>query len=185
MLPMLTKIIGFLPTHTRGSEDSESLEQFSTLIGLASAASQGAAISPTDVVPAPSAGTGLLAVLAELARASAILDEFAESPTSVFAQLFPAASVTQFDAAHINDHRDPGVEPSVALMNLPISVAVYVDFRTADGALLHVEYALACLPAGGRLVVHHSDFDVLIPSHSRIGKLSGGTRISMLLGTPG
>ena len=38
---------------------------------------------------------------------------------------------------------------------------------------------------GTRLVVHHSDFDVLIPSHSRIGKLSGGTRISMLLGTPG
>ncbi len=37
----------------------------------------------------------------------------------------------------------------------------------------------------GMLVVHHSDFDVLIPSHSRIGKLSGGTRISMLLGTPG
>ncbi|MHC2295453.1 GlsB/YeaQ/YmgE family stress response membrane protein [Bradyrhizobium barranii] len=38
---------------------------------------------------------------------------------------------------------------------------------------------------GQSLVVHHSDFDVLIPSHSRIGKLSGGTRISMLLGTPG
>ncbi len=36
-----------------------------------------------------------------------------------------------------------------------------------------------------RLVAHHSDFDVLIPSHSRIGKLSSGTRISMLLGTPG
>jgi hypothetical protein len=35
------------------------------------------------------------------------------------------------------------------------------------------------------LVVHHSDFDVLIPSHWRIGKLSGGTRISMLLGMPG
>src|SRR5437879_1900095 len=32
-----------------------------------------------------------------------------------------------------------------------------------------------------RLVVHHSNFDVLIPSHSRIGKLSGGTMISMLL----
>jgi hypothetical protein len=36
-----------------------------------------------------------------------------------------------------------------------------------------------------RLVVHHSDFDVLIPSHSRIGKVSGGTMITMLLGTPG
>jgi hypothetical protein len=36
-----------------------------------------------------------------------------------------------------------------------------------------------------RLVSHHSDFDVLIPSHSRIGKFSAGRRISMLLGTPG
>ncbi|XSC48593.1 hypothetical protein ACF1BQ_030700 [Bradyrhizobium sp. RDT10] len=35
------------------------------------------------------------------------------------------------------------------------------------------------------LVVHHSDFDVLIPSHSRMSKFSGGKRISMLLGTPG
>jgi len=35
------------------------------------------------------------------------------------------------------------------------------------------------------LVVRHSDFDVLIPSQPRIGKLSGGRRISMLLGTPG
>jgi len=35
------------------------------------------------------------------------------------------------------------------------------------------------------LVVRHSDFDVLIPSHSRMGKFSGGKRISMLRGTPG
>jgi hypothetical protein len=35
------------------------------------------------------------------------------------------------------------------------------------------------------LVVHHSDFDVLISSHSRMGKFSGGRRISMLRGTPG
>ncbi|OAF11482.1 hypothetical protein AXW67_21850 [Bradyrhizobium neotropicale] len=35
------------------------------------------------------------------------------------------------------------------------------------------------------LVVHHSDFDVLIPSHPRIGNFSGGKRISMLRATPG
>jgi len=35
------------------------------------------------------------------------------------------------------------------------------------------------------LVVHRSDFDVLIPSHSRMGKFSGGKRISMLRATPG
>ena len=38
---------------------------------------------------------------------------------------------------------------------------------------------------GQGLVVRHRDFDVLIPSHSRIGKFWGGTRISMLLETPG
>jgi hypothetical protein len=45
--------------------------------------------------------------------------------------------------------------------------------------------SIARHPGAQVLVVHHSDFDVLIPSHSRIGKLSGGTMISMLLGTPG
>jgi hypothetical protein len=44
--------------------------------------------------------------------------------------------------------------------------------------------SLAALVLQSPLVVHHSDFDVLIPSHSRIGKLWDGTRISMLLGTP-
>ena len=49
----------------------------------------------------------------------------------------------------------------------------------------HVEACIKLLDPSYNLVVHHSDFDVLIPSHSRIGRLSGGTRISMLLGTPG
>jgi len=35
-----------------------------------------------------------------------------------------------------------------------------------------------------QLVARHSDFDGLIPSQLRIGKFSGGTRISMLLGAP-
>tara|TARA_A200000159_G_scaffold140000_1_gene141859 strand:- start:21 stop:287 length:267 start_codon:yes stop_codon:yes gene_type:complete len=43
----------------------------------------------------------------------------------------------------------------------------------------------ALMGISGILVVHHSDFDVLIPSHSRMGTFSGGKRISMLLGTPG
>ena len=50
---------------------------------------------------------------------------------------------------------------------------------------LDEEGTLARLKAARKaLVVHHSDFDVLIPSHSRMGKFSGGKRISMLLGTP-
>jgi predicted RNA methylase len=152
MLPMLIRIMSLLPTQTRRSEESESLQQFSTPIGLALVASVAAAITPADVVLEPSAGTGLLAILAELAGASIILNEFADSRAGVLAQLFPAISTTQFDAAHINDHLDARIVPSVVLMNPPFSVAVHVDRQMADAALRHVGSALARLPEGGRLV---------------------------------
>ena len=79
MLPMLAKIAGLLPTHTRRSEESEALQQFSTPIPLGFAASAAAAITPADVVLEPSAGTGLLAILAELSGASLVLNELAET----------------------------------------------------------------------------------------------------------
>jgi predicted RNA methylase len=152
MLPMLMRIASLLPTQTRRSLESESLQQFSTPIGLAFVASIAGAITPTDVVLEPSAGTGLLAVLAELAGASLILNEFAESRAGILAELFPAVSTTQFDAAHINDHLDAGITPTVVLMNPPFSAAVHVDRQVADAALRHVGSALARLPEGGRLV---------------------------------
>lgn len=152
MLPMLMKIASLLPTHSRRSEESESLQQFSTPIGLAFVASVAAAITPVDVVLEPSAGTGLLAILAELAGASLILNELADSRAGILAQLFPAVCTTQFDSAHINDHLDAGVVPSVVLMNPPFSAAVHVDRQMADTALRHIGSALARLPEGGRLV---------------------------------
>ena len=48
MLPMLAKIAGLLPTHTRRSEESQALQQFSTPIPLGFAASAAAAITPAD-----------------------------------------------------------------------------------------------------------------------------------------
>src|SRR5882672_11478668 len=152
MLPMLTKITSLLPTQTRRSLESESLQQFSTPIGLAFVASIAGAITPTDVVLEPSAGTGLLAVLAELAGASLILNEFGESRAGILTQLFPAVSTTQFDAAHINDHLDAGITPTVVLMNPPFSAAVHVDRQMTDAAIRHVGSALARLPESGRLV---------------------------------
>ena len=88
MLPMLLRIASLLPTQTRRSEESESLQQFSTPIGLAYVASVAAAITPADVVLEPSAGTGLLAILAELAGASLILNEFAESRAGILTRPF-------------------------------------------------------------------------------------------------
>jgi len=152
MLSMLMRITALLPTQTRRSEESESLQQFSTPIGLAYVASVAAAITPADVVLEPSAGTGHLAIFAELAGASLVLNELAESRAGILGQIFPAVSTTRFDAAHINDHLDARIVPSVVLMNPPFSAAVHVYRRMADAALRHVGSALARLPEGGRLV---------------------------------
>jgi predicted RNA methylase len=152
MLAMLSRIANLLPTHTRRSEESESLQQFSTPIGLAFVASLAAALTSADVVLEPSAGTGLLAILGELAGASLVLNEFAESRAGILAQLFPAVSRTRFDAAHINDHLDVGIVPSVVIMNPPFSAALHVDRYMPDAALRHVASAPARLPEGGRLV---------------------------------
>ena len=57
-----------------------------------------------------------------------------------------------FDAAHIHDHLDAGLRPSVILMNPAFSAAAHVEGRVADAALRHVGSALARLAEGGRLL---------------------------------
>jgi predicted RNA methylase len=151
-LPMLSKIADRLPTHTRRSEESESFQQFSTPIPLGLTVLTAAAISPADRVLEPSAGTGLLAILAEMAGASLILNELAETRAELLSLLFPSVPVTRFDSAQIDDHLDPAITPSVVLMNPPFSAMAYVSGRVADAAHRHVASALARLADGGRLV---------------------------------
>ncbi|WP_095203517.1 bifunctional class I SAM-dependent methyltransferase/DEAD/DEAH box helicase [Mesorhizobium carmichaelinearum] len=151
-LPMLAKIVGLLPTHTRRSEESQAFQQFSTPIPLGLAASAAAAITSADRVLEPSAGTGLLAILAELAGGSLILNELAETRTGLLGRLFPNITVTRFDAAQIDDHLDPRLVPSVVLMNPPFSAMANVDGRMADAALRHIASSLSRLVDGGRLV---------------------------------
>src|ERR1700692_4172138 len=141
-----------LPPHARRSEESEALQQFSTPIMLGLAASAAAAIKPDDIVLEPSAGTGLLAIFAELSGASLVLNEFAETRAGLLSLLFPGIAVTRFDAAHIDDHLDTAITPSVVLMNPPFSAVANVDRRMAEAALRHIASALARLPEGGRLV---------------------------------
>ena len=149
---MLAKIASLLPTHTRRSEESQALQQFSTPIPLGVAACAAAAITPADRVLEPSAGTGLLAILAELAGGSLVLNELAETRAALLDHLFPSIAVTRFDAAQIDDHLDAAIAPSVVLMNPPFSAMANVDRRMADAALRHVTSALARLCEGGRLV---------------------------------
>ncbi len=152
MLPLLARIAALLPTQTRRSEESNSFQQFSTPIELGWAAVAAAAIQPGEVVLEPSAGTGLLAILAELKGGALVLNELAETRAGLLDRLFPTAAVTRFDAAQIDDHLAAEICPSVVIMNPPFSAMAQVAGRAPDAAFRHIRSALARLEAGGRLV---------------------------------
>ncbi|MCU0732755.1 MAG: strawberry notch family protein, partial [Hyphomonas sp.] len=151
-LAVLSKITGLLPSQTRRSEESQALQQFSTPMTLGLAALTAAAITPQDTVLEPSAGTGLLAVLSEVAGGRLILNELGPTRAELLASLFPGLPVTRFDAAQIHDHMDAAVVPSVVLMNPPFSAMANVAGRVQDAAFRHIASALARLAQGGRLV---------------------------------
>ena len=152
LLAMLAKLAALLPSQTRRSQESQALQQFSTPIGLGYVASVAAGITPRDLVLEPSAGTGLLAIFAEHSGAALVLNELAETRAGLLSHLFAGTAVTRHDAAHIHDHLDAGIRPSVVLMNPPFSAAAHVDGKVADAALCHIASALARLAEGGRLV---------------------------------
>ena len=151
-LAMLTRLAALMPTHTRRSEESQALQQFSTPLPLGFVAATAAALRSDDIVLEPSAGTGLLAAFAEREGAALILNELAPTRAGLLAGLFGGGAVTRHDAAQIHDHLAPDLIPSVVLMNPPFSVAQHVDGKVADAALRHIESALARLAEGGRLV---------------------------------
>ena len=165
MLAMLEAIAALEPSHTRRSEEQVRLQQFSTPLPLAYAALQAAAIRPGDVVLEPSAGTGMLAVMAECALGEGAaghlhLNEYAQTRARLLTRLFPRAVVTAFNAEAIADRlRD--VRPTVVLMNPPFSATPGVDRSRHDADLRHVRSAASMLPTGGRLVTITSAHCVL------------------------
>ncbi|MGO4915980.1 strawberry notch-like NTP hydrolase domain-containing protein [Pseudogemmobacter sp. W21_MBD1_M6] len=152
LLPILAKVSNLLPTHTRRSEEMERFQQFSTPLPMGFAALTAAQISARDLVLEPSAGTGLLAILATIAGGSLALNELAEARAGLLRLLFPESPVTCFDAAQIDDYLDAPLRPSVILMNPPFSALANVDGRTTTATARHIRSALARLAPGGRLV---------------------------------
>ncbi|WP_430912249.1 strawberry notch-like NTP hydrolase domain-containing protein [Methylobacterium sp. sgz302541] len=151
-LAMLGRVAGLLPTQTRRSEESVAFQQFSTPLEIGYVAALAAGLRPGERLLEPSAGTGLLAVHAELAGVSLHLNELAQTRAGLLRALYPAGAVTQLDAAQIHDRLDAGVVPDVVLMNPPFSVAAHVEGRYRDATADHLRAALARLAPGGRLV---------------------------------
>uniref|UniRef100_UPI0030C8B2CA strawberry notch family protein n=1 Tax=Rhizorhapis sp. SPR117 TaxID=2912611 RepID=UPI0030C8B2CA len=151
-LALIERIAALMPTHTRRSETSQALQQFSTPPGLAFVAAVAASIHPADHVLEPSAGTGMLGVHAQLARAGLTLNELAETRAELLRLLFPDMPVSAHDAASIDDRLPTAICPTIVLMNPPFSAAANVDRTMRDAAMRHIESALARLEPGGRLV---------------------------------
>ena len=156
MLAMLDAVAALEPSHTKRSEEQVRLQQFSTPLPLAYAALQAAAIRPGDTVLEPSAGTGMLAVMAECALGEGAighlhLNEYSHTRARLLRHLFPGAMITAFDAEAIAD-RLHDVRPTVVLMNPPFSATPGVERIRHDADLRHVRSAVSMLPPGGRLV---------------------------------
>ena len=152
LLAAIQRLADLLPTQTRRSEDGQAFQQFSTPLPLGLVAAVAARITPGDLVLEPSAGTGMLAILAEIMGARLHLNELADGRADLLSGLFPTLPVTRHDAAQIDDFLELDLSPSLVLMNPPFSAAVHVKGRVRDAALRHMRSAFARLAPGGRLV---------------------------------
>ncbi|MDD9992254.1 MAG: strawberry notch family protein [Rhodospirillales bacterium] len=156
MQRMLETLAALEPSQTRRSEDQLRYQQFSTPLPLAYAALQAAMIRPGDVVLEPSAGTGMLAVMAQLAlgdrpTGALHLNELAAVRAGLLAGLFPGSTVTRHNAESIRD-RLPELRPTVVLMNPPFSASPGIERIRHHVDLHHILSAFSMLPPGGRLV---------------------------------
>ena len=100
----------------------------------------------------PSAGTGLLAILAEVVRRVSRSQRARRDPRGTS---FTPLSRHRRHALRRRAYRRSSrhrTMPSVVLMNPPFSAVANVDRRMADAAWRHIASALARLPEGGRLV---------------------------------
>jgi hypothetical protein len=137
---LLQAITDLAPTQTRRSEEQVALDQFSTPPALAAVLVAAAQIRPGDKVLEPSAGTGLLAVVAEACGANLDLNELAPHRAALLDGLFPQTSRTRHDALHLKDLLANAGSFHAVIANPP--------FQHLERHLLA---AMDCLADGGRL----------------------------------
>ena len=137
---LLANLTSLTLTHSRRSEEQVALDQFSTPPELAVVAVLAAQVRPGDRVLEPSAGTGLIAVLAEACGAEMHLNEVAPTRAALLDGLFAAACRTRHDAVHLADVLPHSGSFQAIVANPP--------FKVLEA---HLQAALACLAEGGRL----------------------------------
>jgi len=127
-------------THSRRSEEQVALDQYSTPAQLAALAVLAAQVREGDTVLEPSAGTGMLAILAELAGGKVHLNELAPTRADLLDNLFGASARYRFDAATLHDRVPAAGSFDAVLLNPP--------FQQLEAHLLS---AGKCVADGGRV----------------------------------
>ena len=89
IVALLANLAELSLTHTRRSEEQVALDQFSTPPQLGALAVLAAQVRPGDRVLEPSAGSGLLAILAEACGGALTLNELAAGRAGLLEGLFP------------------------------------------------------------------------------------------------
>ncbi|HEY2707204.1 MAG TPA: strawberry notch family protein [Caulobacteraceae bacterium] len=140
IVALLANLSALSLTHTRRSEEQAALDQFSTPPELGAMAVLAAQVRPGDQVLEPSAGTGLLAVLAEACGGALTLNEPAAGRAALLDGLFPLAARSRYDAIHLANLLSTSGAFHVALVNPP--------FQQLEA---HLQAALDGLAEGGRL----------------------------------
>lgn len=142
-----------IPTHTTRTDSSLKLQQFSTPAQIGYLAAQCAGITSNDVVLEPSAGTGLLAIYAQVAKSKLVLNELDSRRSLLLRKLFPGNTVSNYNAEQIHDYLAPSIQPTIVLMNPPFSTSPDVDRRNPIAIAKHVRSAFLRLVPGGRMVL--------------------------------
>jgi predicted RNA methylase len=137
---LLASLSALTPTQSRRSEEQVALDQFSTPPELGALAVLAAQVRLGDKVLEPSAGTGLLAVLAEVCGAQLTLNELAEGRAGLLDGLFAQVPRTRHDAVHLKDLLETSGSFDAVVLNPPFQ---------ALGP--HVDAAIEVLAEGGRL----------------------------------
>lgn len=129
-------------THSRRSEEQVRFDQFSTPPHISALAVMACQVRPGDTVLEPSAGTGLIAVIAEILGGKLHLNEFADTRAEILTHVFRDALVSRHDGRQISDLLTASGSFDCAVLNPP--------FTDID---LHIASSFRALADGGRMAV--------------------------------
>jgi hypothetical protein len=149
-LAALTDLEQSLPTQTYRSQNQVNMQQFSTPAALAWLCGLAAQIGREDVLLEPSAGTGMLTVLARRCGAELHLNERDPLRAALLAHV-ASLPVTTWDGVKIDDWLPADIRPSVVLINPPFSRSEGRG-RDRHAGARHLRSALMRLCDSGRCV---------------------------------